>query len=99
MTDTYTAGYPDSDPSDLDPGPDEFESLEDADRETEAEGEVGRRGRRPQGSIDDEDARGDPHDADELADTQAVPHLGGGRGRQDRPNFNDNVADWSREKS
>ena len=47
MTDAYTAGYPDSDPSDLDPGPDEFESLEDAYRETESEGEVNPRGRRP----------------------------------------------------
>lgn len=91
-------GYPDSPAEDLDPGPDTLESLSDADRDVAGEHRHEPEGRRPEGSIEDEDARGDAHDADDVANTTATPHvLGGGRG--DAANFNDNEAEWSRERS
>lgn len=90
-------GYPDSPEADLDPGPDEVESLDEADREAGDEHRHLPEGRRPEGSIEDEDRRGDAHDADEVADSQAREHLLGGRG-SDTANFNDNSADWSRSR-
>ena len=97
MSDQFDQGYPPSPPGDLDPGPAQVESLEDADIEREREDHFEPEGRRPEGSPEDEDRRLDAHDAEEVADTQSRDHLGGGRGPQDRPNFNDNVAEWSRE--
>jgi hypothetical protein len=91
-------GYPDSPAEDLDPGPDVIESLVDADREVVGEHRHELEGRRPEGSIEEEDARTDAHDVDDLANTQATSHLGGG-GPADAPNFNDNEAEWSREPS
>jgi hypothetical protein len=92
-------GYPDSPPEDLDPGPDQFESLDDADRELGEEHRFEPEGRRPEGSLEDEDQRLDAHDADDLANSQWTPQILGGKPRVDEPNFNDNEADWSRDRS
>src|ERR1700737_560405 len=98
MTDV-DEGYPDSPAEDLDPGPDVIGSLDEADREMSSEHRHELPGRRPEGSPEEEDQRLDAHDADDLANTQWTPHVMGGASPVDQPNFNDNEANWSRDRS
>ena len=86
-------GYPDSPPDELRPERTP-ESLEDADREAGGEGEVEPEGAPPE-TGDREEALADAPDADQLA----AMELGGQGSRpEDAANFEDNAADWSRER-
>jgi hypothetical protein len=86
-------GYPDSPPEETIP-PEPPISLDLADHELELEGEVEPRGAAPEADESD-DAFSDVHDADELAQLE----LGRSSPRPpDKPNFNDNAAEWSRER-
>ncbi len=87
-------GYPDSPADETTPSQPPL-PLEAADRELEEEGEV-----TPQGSAPDlgdrEDAFNDAPDADQLAAIE-VGNQGSRPG--DAPNFADNAAEWSRERT
>jgi hypothetical protein len=87
-------GYPDS-PSEETIPPEPPQSLEDADRELEAEGEVSPPGAQPDLG-DREDAFNDAPDADQLAAAEVGNQ---GSSHEDRANFEDNAAEWSRERS
>jgi hypothetical protein len=71
-------GYPRSSQADLDPGPDPglSESLDDADRAAGDEHRVALEGRRPDGSIEDEERF---EDADGVDDAESRHQLAGGR--------------------
>jgi hypothetical protein len=86
-------GYPDSPPDETTPS-EPPESLEDADRELEEEGEVSPRGAQPDLG-DREDAFNDAPDADQLAEAEVGSH---GSRPEDAANFEDNAAEWSRER-
>ncbi len=86
-------GYPDSPPDELTPE-EAPESLEDADRELADEGEVSAPGAAPDLG-DREDAFNDAPDADQLA---AVEVGNQGSRPEDAANFEDNAAEWSRER-
>jgi len=79
MAGPYDEGYPPSSESDLDPGvgPHLSESLEEADREVGEEHRIEPPGRRPDGSIEDEDRY---EDADRVDDDEFRHQLAGGRG-------------------
>ena len=68
--------YPRSSESDLDPGPDLTESLDEADRAASEEQRVAPEGRRPDGSIEDEERF---EDADGVDDAESRHQLAGGR--------------------
>jgi hypothetical protein len=87
-------GYPDSPPEETMPTQPEL-SLEEADRELEEEAEVSPRGAAPDLG-DREDAFSDAPDADQLA---AVEVGDQGSRPEDAANFEDNSAEWSRERS
>jgi hypothetical protein len=87
-------GYPDSPPEETTP-PEPPESLEEADRELEDEGEVSPRGAQPDLG-DREEAFNDAPDADQLA---ALEVGNQGSRPEDAANFEDNAAEWSRERS
>jgi hypothetical protein len=88
-------GYPDSPEDELTPLEPPI-SLELGDRELEEEGEVSPRGAAPAEDSPSEDQLADSPDADQLA----AAELGSGGSRPgDAPNFEDNAAEWSREKS
>jgi len=78
MANPYDEGYPPSAEADLDlgPGPGLSESLEEADREVGDEHRIGPEGRRPDGSIEDEDRF---EDADRVDDAEFRHQLAGGR--------------------
>jgi len=76
MAGQYDEGYPPSAEADLDPGLGLSESLEEADREVGDEHRTSPEGRRPDGSIEDED-RFD--DADRVDDAEFRHQLAGGR--------------------
>jgi hypothetical protein len=86
-------GYPDS-PSEETTPSQPPESLEEADRELEGEGEVGPTGAQPDLG-DREDAFNDAPDADQLAAAEVGNQ---GSGPEDAPNFEDNAAEWSRQR-
>lgn len=73
---TFDAGYPASSEADLDPGPQLAESLEDADRDAGDEHRFTPDGRRPDGSIEDEERF---EDADRVDDADSHHQLAGGR--------------------
>lgn len=87
-------GYPDSPPEELTPEQPPL-SLEDADREVREEGEVTPPGQAPEPG-DREEAFGDSLDADQLA---AIEVGGQGSRPEDAANFEDNAAEWSRERT
>ncbi len=87
-------GYPDSPPEETRPFQPPL-SLESADREVEDEGEVSPRGAAPDLG-DREDAFNDSPDADQLAEAEVGSH---GSRHEDAANFEDNAAEWSREKA
>ncbi|MDQ2960309.1 MAG: hypothetical protein M3R48_04575 [Candidatus Dormibacteraeota bacterium] len=88
-------GYPDSAPEDLEPDAPAL-TLEEAEREVEAEHEVSPDGAPPPDSTEREDRFGDSPDVDQLA----AQELGNGGSRpEDAANFADNAAEWSRERS
>jgi hypothetical protein len=87
-------GYPDSPPDELTPEQAEL-SLESADRELRDEGEVAPPGAAPDPG-DREEALGDAPDADQLAALEVGDQ---GSRPEDAANFEDNSADWSRERS
>jgi hypothetical protein len=86
-------GYPDSPPDELTPE-EEPEPLEDADRELAGEGEVSPPGAAPDLG-DREDAFNDAPDADQLAAAEVGNQ---GSRPEDAANFEDNAAEWSRER-
>lgn len=92
--DQVPEGYPDSPPEETTPSEPPL-SLESADRELEAEGEVSPDGAPPE-TDDREDAFNDAPDADRLAAAEVGSH---GSRPQDAPNFEDNAAEWSRQRS
>jgi hypothetical protein len=69
-------GYPQSSEADLDPGPGPSESLGDADRAAGDEHRVAPEGRRPDGSVEDEERF---EDADGVDDAESRHQLAGGR--------------------
>ena len=73
---TFDVGYPVSSDADLDPGPRPADSLEDADRDAADEHRFTPEGRRPDGSIEDEERF---EDADGVDDADARHQLAGGR--------------------
>ncbi len=77
MAGPFDEGYPPSSEADLDPGPDLTESLDDADRDARAEHHFAPEGRRPDGSIEDEERF---EDADRVDDANSHHQLAGGRG-------------------
>ncbi len=87
-------GYPDSPPEETAP-PAPAESLEEADRELEDEGEVAPQGAQPDLG-DREDAFNDAPDADQLAAAEVGNQ---GSRPEDSANFEDNAAEWSRQRS
>ncbi len=87
-------GYPDSPTDELTPEQPAV-SLDSADRERGDEGEVGPEGAAPDPG-DREDALGDSPDADQLAALEVGDQ---GSRPEDAANFQDNAADWSRERS
>jgi hypothetical protein len=87
-------GYPDS-PLEETTETEPPVSLESADRELEDEGEVSPPGAAPDLG-DREDAFNDAPDADQLAETEVGSH---GSRPEDAANFEDNAAEWSRERS
>lgn len=93
MADDIPEGYPDSPREETTPEQPPV-SLDSADREIEDEGEV-----RPQGAAPDPGDRGDAfndaHDADQLAAAEVGSH---GSQPEDAANFEDNAAEWSRER-
>ncbi len=91
--DDVTEGYPDSRREELTPLQPEL-SLEVADRALAGEGEVAAPGAAPP-SDDLEDAFADSPDVDQLAAAEL-----GDRGSrpEDSANFEDNTAEWSRER-
>jgi hypothetical protein len=93
--DDVPEGYPDSPEEELTPL-EPMLSLEFADRELEEEGEVSPRGAAPAEDGPDADRLADSPDADQLA---AVERGKSGSGRQDAANFQDNAAEWSRERT
>lgn len=74
--DDYTEGYPSSTEADLDPGPALTTSLEDADREVGREQRHALEGRRPDGSIEDEEHI---ENGDAIDDVESLHELAGGR--------------------
>jgi hypothetical protein len=72
----YNEGYPRSSESDLDPGPDLTQTLDEADRAASEEQRFAPEGRRPDGSIEDEERF---EDADEVDDAESRHQLAGGR--------------------
>jgi hypothetical protein len=86
-------GYPDSPPDETTPSEPPI-SLESADRALEDEGEVSPKGAAPDPGDRDETLN-DVHDADQLA---AVEIGNSGSRPEDAANFEDNAAEWSREK-
>jgi hypothetical protein len=88
-------GYPDSPADELTPMEPPI-SLERGDRELEEEGEVTPRGAAPTDDTPDEDRLADSPDADQLASVEMGQ---GGSRREDAPNFEDNAAEWSRQRS
>lgn len=76
MSGPYDEGYPPSTEADLDPGPGLSEPLEEADREVGDEHRTGPEGRRPDGSLEDEDRF---EDADRVDDAEFRHQLAGGR--------------------
>ncbi len=66
MAEPYDEGYPPSSLADLDPGPDQSESLDEADREAGDEQRFVSEGRHADDSVDDEDRFDDAHNADAL---------------------------------
>lgn len=87
-------GYPDSPREETTPEQPPV-SLDSADRELEAEGEVSPGGAAPDPG-DREDAFNDAPDADQLAAAEVGSH---GSKPQDAANFEDNAAEWSRERT
>jgi hypothetical protein len=87
-------GYPDSPPEETTPEQLPI-SLESADRELEEGGEVSPAGAAPEPD-DREDALSDAPDADQLAAAEVGGH---GSRPEDAANFEDNAAEWSRERS
>jgi hypothetical protein len=95
MTDNdVLEGYPDSPPEETTPEQPAI-SLESADRESEEEGEVSPQGAAPEAD-DREDSFNDAPDADQLAAAEVGSH---GSRPEDAANFEDNAAEWSRERS
>jgi len=92
--DDVPEGYPDSPADELTPLEPTL-SLEFGDREREEEGEVTPPGAGPSEDGPDEDRLAGSPDADQLA---AIELGGGGSRRGDAPNFEDNAAEWSRER-
>jgi hypothetical protein len=86
-------GYPDSPPDETAP-PGPPLPLEAADRELAEEGEIEAIGP-PPGDDVLEDRLADAPDADQLA---AIELGDGGSRPEDAPNFEDNLAEWSRER-
>jgi hypothetical protein len=76
MAGPYDEGYPPSTEADLDPGSGLNEPLEEADREVGDEHRTGPEGRRPDGSLEDEDRF---EDADRVDDAEFLHQLAGGR--------------------
>jgi hypothetical protein len=70
MAGSNDEGYPLSSEADLDPGPDLRQSLDEADREAGNEQRFVPEGRRPYGSIEDEDRDEGAGNADEPADAE-----------------------------
>jgi hypothetical protein len=87
-------GYPDSPADELTPEQPPI-SLESADRELRDEGEVAPPGAAPDPG-DREEALADSPDADQLAALEVGDH---GSRPEDAANFEDNAAEWSRERS
>ena len=87
-------GYPDSPADDTTPDQPPV-SLETADREAEREDEVSPAGAAPSGDTADEDRFADSPDADQLA---AIELGNAGSRPEDAANFEDNAAEWSRER-
>lgn len=87
-------GYPDSPPDELQ-APGAPLSLDAADRELESEDLVEPTGAHPAGTADEDDALFDAPDADVLA---ALELGNAGSRPPDRANFEDNAAEWSRER-
>jgi hypothetical protein len=88
-------GYPSSPADELTPLEPPL-PLERGDRELEKEGDVTPPGSAPPPDSPDEDRLADSPDADQLAATEVG---GGGSAPGDAPNFEDNSAEWSRERS
>lgn len=76
MAGPYDKGYPPSTEADLDPGPGASEPLEEADREVGDEHRAEPEGRRPDGSLEDEDRF---EDADWVDDAEFRHQLARGR--------------------
>lgn len=94
-TDDVPEGYPDSPADETTPDQPAL-SLEVADREAEGEDEVNPEGAAPAGDTADEDRFADSPDVDQLA---AIELGNRGSRPEDAANFEDNAADWSRERS
>ena len=90
----FLDGYPDSPREETTPV-EPPESLEEADRELESEGEGSPAGAAPDPG-DREEAFNDAPDADQLA---ALEVGNQGSRPEDAANFEDNAAEWSRERS
>ena len=93
MAKDYEEGYPDSPPEELTPAQPEV-SLDSADLELRDEGMVSPPGAAPERD-DREEPFGDAPDVDQLAALEV-----GDQGSQpeDAANFEDNLAEWSRER-
>ena len=95
-------GYPDSAPEDLVPVEPPI-GLDDAELEAEEEGRADRE-ERGASSRDERGATDDTQDEDRLADSPDVDQLAaaelgtGGARPEDAANFDDNAAEWSRER-
>lgn len=76
MAGPFDQGYSPSSAADLDPGPDLTESLANADRDASDEHRFAPEGRRPDGSIEDEERF---EDADAVDDADSHHQLAGGR--------------------
>ena len=76
MAGPYDEGYPRSSEADLDSDPGLSESLDEADREAGDEHRVALEGRRPDGSVEDEERF---EDADGIDDAESHHQLAGGR--------------------
>jgi hypothetical protein len=87
-------GYPDSPADELTPE-EPLLSLESADRELRDEGEVAPSGAAPDPG-DRAEALGDAPDADQLAALEVGDQ---GSHPEDAANFEDNAAEWSRERT
>lgn len=93
--DDIPEGYPDSPPEELTPQQPPV-SLDRADRDIALEGEVVTPPGAPPAPEDLEDAFADAPDVDQLAAAELGDH---GSRPEDAANFEDNAAEWSRERA